>query len=288
MHKTLIDAPTLKSLLADATPVVLLDCRFDLVDADAGERAFAQGHLPGARYAHMDRDLAGPKDPAGPRAASYTGRHPLPTPEAFARTVGDWGIRPGVQVVAYDAHGGTYAVRAWWMLRWLGHAAVAVLDGGMDAWSAAGGTLQPGAPAAVAEASPYPLPAKAAMPSIDAATLEQCLGRVRVIDARTAQRWRGEAETLDPVAGHIPGSTPRFFRDNLDADGRFKSPAQLRADFAALGVSSGEGIVHQCGSGVTACHNLLAMELAGMPGSSLYPGSWSEWCADTRRPVARG
>ena len=290
MFKTLIDAPSLSTLQAGPAPAVLLDCRFDLVDPAAGERAYAQGHLPGAHYAHMDRDLAAPKHPAGPRSAAYTGRHPLPSLEQFARTLGAWGIGPQTQVVVYDAQGGTYAGRAWWMLRWVGHQAVALLDGGLEAWTAAGGRLETGGPGASATAAQdaYPVCAVAAVPVVDAATLERELGRVRVIDARTAERWRGENETLDPVGGHIPGSTSRFFRDNLGPDGRFKSADQLRAEFAALGVSDGAGVVHQCGSGVTACHNLLAMEHAGLTGSALYPGSWSEWCADASRPVARG
>jgi thiosulfate/3-mercaptopyruvate sulfurtransferase len=202
-------------------------------------------------------------------------------------------------VVAYDAQGGPYAARAWWLLRWLGHEAVAVLDGGPAAWQAAGGPLESqqvgrtpsvACPALAASAA---LPAALA-PSLDVVALQQAMagGQVIVVDARAPERYRGEVEPLDPVAGHIPGALNRFFKDNLGADGRFKPPQRLQADFAALGITAARGgqasVVHMCGSGVTACLNLLAMAHAGMDGSALYPGSWSEWCADPARPVARG
>jgi thiosulfate/3-mercaptopyruvate sulfurtransferase len=274
-HRTLITAAELQAWTA---PLVVLDCGFDLADPGAGERAHRAGHLPGARYAHLDRDLAGAK-------TGRNGRHPLPDRSAFAATAGAWGIAPGVQVVAYDAQGGPYAARAWWLLRWLGHDAVAVLDGGVAAWTAAGGTLESGAVSATPR-PPYPA-GPAAMPTIDAESLQGALGRVRVLDARAGERFRGEVEPLDPVAGHIPGATNRFFKDNLQPDGRFKSAATLRAEFDAYATPAA-AVVHQCGSGVTACHNLLAMAHAGLEGSRLYPGSWSEWCADPARPVARG
>jgi thiosulfate/3-mercaptopyruvate sulfurtransferase len=276
--RTLISAPELLALRAGNTPCVLLDCGFDLADPAAGERAFAEGHLPGALYAHLDRDLSGAK-------TGGNGRHPLPERQALAARVGAWGIAPGVQVVCYDAQGMPYAARAWWLLRWLGHEAVAVLDGGRAAWTAAGGAL--GSELAMPRPSaPYPLLAPA-MPSVSAADLLAQLGRRPVLDARAGERFRGEVEPLDPVAGHIPGALNRFFRDNLQADGRYKPAAALRAEFAALHAAPAD-LVHQCGSGVTACHNLLAMEHAGLAGSALYPGSWSEWCADPARPVARG
>jgi thiosulfate/3-mercaptopyruvate sulfurtransferase len=186
--------------------------------------------------------------------------------------------------VCYDDQGGPYAARAWWMLRWLGHDAVAVLDGGRAAWLAAGGTLE-STPPPPSRAGPYPLPA-ATMPAVMADRLLGLLGRVTVLDARAGERFRGEVEPLDPVAGHIPGARNRFFKDNLQADGRFRSAAQLRDAFATFGEPT--ACVHLCGSGVTACHNLLAMEHAGLTGSALYPGSWSEWCADPVRPIARG
>lgn len=278
MHDTLITAAQLRDW--SGPTLVLLDCRFDLVDTAAGAAAYAQGHLPGAHYAHLDRDLSAPRTPG-------SGRHPLPTREAFAATVARWGITPASQVVAYDAHGGTYAARAWWMLRWLGHRAVAVLDGGLPAWRIAGGALTAQVPAPAEGAAPYPLSPQPGMPTIDAATLFARLGRVTLLDARSPDRFRGENETLDPVAGHIPGAVHRFFRDNLDAGEVFCAPQELRSEFERLGAPPPQ-VVHSCGSGVTACHNLLAMEVAGLAGSVLYPGSWSEWCADPARPVARG
>ncbi len=275
---TLVTVDELQALQAAGAALVLLDCGFDLADTAAGERAYAAGHIAGARYAHLDRDLSGAKLPG-------RGRHPLPDREALAGTAGAWGVAPGVQVVAYDAHGGPYAARAWWLLRWLGHDAVAVLDGGAGAWKAAGGEFVTGVTPAAAQA-PYPAQA-AAMPTIEAAALLARLGQVRLFDARAAERFRGEVEPLDPVAGHIPGATLRFFKDNLAPDGRFKPAAQLKAEFEALGGADTE-VVHQCGSGVTACHNLLAMAHAGLGTTALYPGSWSEWCSDPSRPVARG
>ncbi len=274
-HRTLITAEQLRRRTG---PVLLLDCSFDLADPAAGERGFAAGHLPGAVYAHLDRDLSGTK-------AAGRGRHPLPERAAFAATAGAWGVAPGVQVVAYDNQGGPYAARAWWLLQWLGHGAAAVLDGGTAAWLAAGGTLAGGA-AAPRAAGPYPA-GDPAMPTIGAEDLLTALGDLLVLDARAGERFRGEVEPLDPVAGHIPGATNRFFKDNLQPDGRFKPVEQLRAEFGALGTPAAD-VVHQCGSGVTACHNLLAMAHAGLEGSRLYPGSWSEWCSDPARPVARG
>ena len=282
--RTLIDVAALHTRLDSGMPTVLLDCGFDLASPGAGEAAWSRGHLPGALYVHLDRDLSGPKGEPG---VGFSGRHPLPAREALAATAGRLGIAPGVQVVAYDAHGGPYAARAWWLLRWLGHDAVAVLDGGLPAWTAAGHALDSQASVAIAMAqAPYRLLAPA-MPTIDAATLRSRLGAVRLLDARAAERFRGDVEPLDPVAGHIPGATLRWFKDNLLGDGRFKPAAQLRAEFDAL-ASPPHTVVHQCGSGVTACHNLLAMAYAGLEGSTLYPGSWSEWCADPSRPVARG
>ncbi|MBL8343553.1 MAG: sulfurtransferase [Rubrivivax sp.] len=288
--RTLVSAGQLRERLADGADVALLDCGFDLADTAAGERAFAQGHLPGALYAHLDRDLCGAK-------TGRNGRHPLPERAAFAARVGAWGIGPRTLVVAYDAQGGVYAARAWWMLRWLGHEAAAVLDGGSAAWLAQGGVLEtrPGArtpgPAYPASAS---APGTPLAPSIEVEALQEAMarGEAIVIDARAPERFRGDIEPLDPVAGHIPGALNRFFKDNLGAGGCFKSPGVLAAEFAALGAAAARrgpaSVVHQCGSGVTACHNLLAMAHAGLHGSALYPGSWSEWCADPRRPVARG
>jgi thiosulfate/3-mercaptopyruvate sulfurtransferase len=259
---------------------VLLDCGFDLADTTLGEREFAAGHLPGAVYAHLDRDLSGPKAPG-------RGRHPLPARADFAATVARWGIAPGVVVVAYDNQGGPYAARAWWLLRWLGHAEVAVLDGGRSAWIAAGGALESGTGAGRPTAAPYPASTTPAMPTVAADAL---LGAVAppLIDARAPERYRGEVEPLDPVAGHIPGALNRFFKLNLGADGRFKPAAALRAEFEALLAGrDAAAVVHSCGSGVTACHNLLAMEAAGCGTTALFAPSWSGWIADPSRPVAR-
>ena len=274
---TLISCNDLQALSRAGGALVLLDCSFDLADPGAGERAYAAGHIPGAQYAHLERDLSSAK-------TGSNGRHPLPDAQVFAATAGCWGIAPGVQVVAYDAQGGPYASRAWWLLRWLGHAAVAVLDGGLGRWRAMGAALST-APAVVNAVPPYPLHAHS-MPAIDAQTLLAQAGQWQIVDARAPERYRGDVETIDAVAGHIPGAHNRFFKDNLEADGSFKPAAELRQAFAAFGAPG--QVVHQCGSGVTACHNLLAMTHAGLEGSLLYPGSWSEWIADPTRPVARG
>ena len=277
-HTTLITA---EQLLAAQTATVIIDTRFDLADVDAGPAAWRQGHVPGSFYLHLDRDLSGVK-------TGRNGRHPLPERAVFAATLARCGVTPASQVVALDAQGGVYAARLWWMLRWMGHANVAVLDGGLAAWTAAGGALT----AEVATAPPTPpYPDRASLVStVDAAALALRLGRTPLVDARAGERFRGEVEPLDKAAGHIPGALNRFFKENLDAaSGRFKPAAQLRAEFAALlGMAAAADVVHQCGSGVTACHNLLAMEHAGLRGSLLYPGSWSEWSADPSRPVAQG
>ena len=279
-HSTLIRARELMALLDNHSEVILIDTSFDLANAQAGERGHAAAHLPGAFYAHLERDLSGEK-------TGRHGRHPLPDRADFAATAGRWGVRPGVQVVVYDGHGGMYAARLWWMLRWLGHAEVAVLDGGVATWQAAGGSMS-AAPVAAIEAAPYADRASL-VTSITAVELMTRLGRTPLIDARMAERFKGDAEPLDAQAGHIPGARNRFFKENLDATGCFKSAAQLKEEFSALvGLSAANQVVHQCGSGVTACHNLLAMEVAGLSGSALYVGSWSEWSADPSRPIARG
>jgi thiosulfate/3-mercaptopyruvate sulfurtransferase len=274
---TLVSADELRRAPAGT---VVVEASFDLADAQAGESAWRAGHLPGALYLHLERDLAGAK-------TGRNGRHPLPSRAAFAATLGRCGITPASQVITLDRQGSMYAARLWWMLRWMGHDAVAVLDGGVDAWTSAGGTLVTDIPA-VSGAGPYPdRPPLAA--TIDADGLAAGLGRVRLLDARAGERFRGEVEPLDAAAGHIPGALNRFFKDNLDADGRFRPADRLRADFLALlGAEPPQATVHQCGSGVTACHNLLAMEHAGLSGSRLYVGSWSEWSCDPTRPVAQG
>ena len=268
----------ISALTAGAAPLVI-DCSFDLADVGAGERAYALGHLPGAIYAHLDRDLSAEK-------TGRNGRHPLPTRADWSSRLARLGVTPARAVVVYDAQGGMYAARAWWMLLWAGHRDVRVLDGGLQAWKTAGGAVEAGVVAPVAASAPYPL-GDSLVPSIDADGLQRSLGRVTVLDARAGERYRGEVEPLDKRAGHIPGARSRFFKDNLDASGRFKPVAELRAVFESFGVAPAD-VVHQCGSGVTACHNLLAMEAAGLAGSRLYPGSWSEWSSDPARPVAVG
>lgn len=283
-YQTLVSASELQALLTEpGADVLLVDTSFELSDPAAGERGFAQGHLPGAHYLHLERELSGPKTDADGR---FHGRHPLPERAAFARRMAGLGLRAGRQLVAYDGQGGMYAARLWWMLRWIGHADVAVLDGGTGAWIAAGGLLSQ-QPPAQEPASDFQAGAPR-VEQLDADVLQQQLGRLRLIDARAPERYRGEVEPLDRVAGHIPGASNRLFKNNLQEDGRFKPAEQLRAEFSALlAPFTPQQVVHQCGSGVTACHNLLAMEHAGLTGSRLYPGSWSEWSADPARPVAR-
>jgi len=277
---TLLSAADLLARLQEATPPLVLDAGFDLADPAAGERAHAAAHLPDSLYVHLDRDLSGPKSGAN-------GRHPLPERRTFAATAGRLGIAPATQVIALDRQGGVYAARLWWMLRWLGHEAVAVLDGGLRAWQAAGG------PTSSTVAAPLPAPPYPERPPlVTLVDLDQVARRppeVAVLDARAGERFRGEVEPLDRVAGHIPGALNRPYAGNLGPDGRFKPAAVLAAEFrAALGQRGAAEVIHSCGSGVTACHNLLAMEHAGLAGSRLYPGSWSEWSADPARPIARG
>ena len=257
----------------------IFDARHRLNDLDYGEKSYAQGHLPGAAFLHLDRDLSGPKD-------ASMGRHPLPNVAVFAQKLGELGVTPKTQVVVYDDAGGVMASRLWWMLRWLGHERVAVLDGGLPQWLKEGRSLTSDIPEFSA-ASFVPQPQDWVVSSEAVlANLEQ--NEFVVIDARAPDRFRGENETLDPVGGHIPGARNRFFRDNLDAEGLFRAPAELRREFLALlAGSEAENVVMQCGSGVSACHNLLAMEVAGLRGAKLYAGSWSAWCSDPRRPVAR-
>ncbi|WP_395823041.1 sulfurtransferase [Collimonas sp.] len=281
-YKTLISAA---NLLANAQKPnwVIVDCRHDLMDPGAGQAAYAAGHIAAARFANLDRDLSGPKQAAD---GAFKGRHPLPDTDALIATLRRWGVSDDTQVVAYDAHGGMYAARLWWLLRSIGHDSVAVLDGGLAAWQAEG------QPLTTREPTPAPgsICAKAALTrSVDAHDILINLTSQRqiVIDARAPDRFRGENETIDPVGGHIPGAKNRFFKDNLQADGRFKSGHQLHEEFSTL-ISEPRAAVMQCGSGVTACHNLLALEIAGLHGAALYPGSWSEWCADAARPIVKG
>lgn len=278
-HTTLVSVETLAAHI-DAPDWRVFDCRHDLANTAFGRAAYADGHLPGAIFLHLDEDLSGPM-------TGRNGRHPLPDPERLAVRLGNCGVDRNTQVVAYDDAGGMYAARLWWLLRWLGHTRVAVLDGGYRAWLAASLPLESTTP----EVTPRRFEAEAGCDKVDAAFVLAHLGHpdMVLIDARGPDRFRGENETLDPVGGHIPGALNRFFRDNLDAEGRFRPAAELHAAFSALiGARAATQVVHQCGSGVTACHNLLAMEHAGLSGSRLYAGSWSEWCADPTRPVATG
>jgi len=278
MYTTLVDVATLQRHLDDPSWLVV-DVRHQLSDTAYGERAYAAAHLPGAVFLHCDRDLSGPPN-------GRNGRHPLPDPARLAARLGEIGIGPATQVVVYDDAQGMIAGRLWWLLRWLGHDAVALLDGGWQAWQAAGGTLTDLLP--TLQAAEF-----IAFEGLPPVRAEEVLERIEtpgmpLIDARAPDRFRGENESLDPVGGHIPGAVNRFFRDNLQADGRFKPAAELRADWlATLAGALPEQVVHQCGSGVSACVNMLAMEIAGLPGSRLYAGSWSEWCADPGRPVER-
>jgi len=277
-HTTLIDAAELARHLDDPGCVVF-DCRHDLMRPQAGAAAYEVSHLPNARFAHCDRDLAAP-------LTGRNGRHPLPDPAVFSAWLGAMGVSNDTQVIGYDDAGGVYASRLWWMLRWLGHGRVAVLDGGWQAWTAAGLTVT-SAPPRIVPARFEGRPGDAA---VDADQVLRHLGSdaMVVLDARSADRFRGENETIDPVAGHIPGARNRFFKANLDEGGRFKSAAELREEFVdLLGGTPAQRVVHQCGSGVTACHNALAMEIAGLSGSRVYAGSWSEWIADPSRPIAR-
>lgn len=283
MFTTLISADALSARLGDAqgpdSSWLIVDCRFDLAQPASGEAAYRAGHIPGALYAHLDRDLSSPITP-------LTGRHPLPDPEHFAATLSRWGVSPNTQVIAYDADNGMYASRLWWLLRWVGHQAVAVLDGGFKAWIAAG------LPTAVE------IPARSstrfqARPDREAwFDAEQVQALVqqpdwRLLDARAPERFAGKVEPLDTVAGHVPGARNHPFATNLTSDARFSAPEELRRRYeqSQAGVADDHTIV-MCGSGVTACHLLLALEVAGKPGARLYAGSWSEWIRNPSRGVA--
>ncbi|CAG9169271.1 sulfurtransferase [Cupriavidus pampae] len=288
MPTPLISAIELDTLRAKtgtpgAQDIVVIDCSFDLADPAAGRAAYHLGHLPGAYYLHLDNELSGPK-------TGFNGRHPLPDAALLTARLRALGVNDNTLVVAYDAQGAMYASRLWWLLRWIGHEASAVLDGGKPAWIAAGFPLESGT-TADPETQGNLAQRSTLVPTVDAGTLvENLTAPTRlVVDARAPDRFRGENETLDPVGGHIPGAINRFFKDNLRPDGHFKSADTLRQEFGRLfaGTPPAETVM-QCGSGVTACHNLLALEVAGLTGAALYPGSWSEWSANPQRPVATG
>ena len=274
-HTTLISVADLAQHLDDPA-FVIFDCRHELTNPEFGTKAYAQSHIPNALIAHLDRDLAAP-------LTGRNGRHPLPDPNVFADWLSSMGVSNGKQVVGYDNAAGVYASRLWWMLRWMGHQGTAVLDGGWQAWLAAGQPVT----AEVPMAKPGRFTGAARKSTVDAKyVLEHLHSPAMVlIDARANDRYHGQNETIDPIGGHIPGAQNRFFKDNLTPQGFFKSPEQLRDEFRPfVGNGSPEKIVSQCGSGVTACHNLLAMEIAGLGGGRLYPGSWSEWIAEPSRP----
>jgi thiosulfate/3-mercaptopyruvate sulfurtransferase len=284
---TLIDVASLRELMT--TPgIVVLDCRFDLGAPDAGREAYRRGHIPGARYVDLNRDLSAP-------VSAASGRHPLPDPQALAALFRGLGVIANAQVIVYDESNGSFAARAWWLLRWLGHSKVAVLDGGMSAWLREGGATESGEPAraaagqsAAASAATVQVDRRAALGADELiAALEN--PRTLLIDARAPERYAGAVEPIDAVAGHIPGAVNHPFSTNLRSDGRFLPPEDLARRWRdRLGKASPADVIVMCGSGVTACHNLLALERAGLPGARLYAGSWSEWIRDPRRPVARG
>jgi thiosulfate/3-mercaptopyruvate sulfurtransferase len=279
MSTSLVTVAELQSHLFDADWCVI-DCRHDLIDIELGRRQYTEGHIPGAQFAHVDDDLSG-------RKTGTNGRHPLPVREELAARFCAWGIDNGTQIVAYDASGGQFAARLWWLARWLGHGKVALLDGGWPQWLAETGWSSVEPPA-------HPPGRFLAGPSLEgvvsAAELQRLLssGRALLVDARAPERFEGRVEPIDPVAGHIPGAVNRFWQANL-ADGRFKPADQLRAEYESLLADRAPAqMVAQCGSGVTACHHLLAMHIAGLHEARLYAGSWSEWIADSSRPVATG
>jgi thiosulfate/3-mercaptopyruvate sulfurtransferase len=279
MYTTLISTADLAAHLDDAR-FVIVDVRHDLAHPGWGEAQYRESHIPGARFAHVDRDLSAP-------LTGRNGRHPLPTPESAARLFGALGIGADTQVVAYDQGGGLFAARLWWMLRWLGHEAAALLDGGFARWTAEQRPVSPSLP----DVQPASFVPRDVRPTVAADGVRASLPRrsLLLVDARSGERFRGEAEPIDPVAGHIPGARNRPATANLRPDGRFRPPTELQAAFEPLLQGHvAQDVVHYCGSGVTACHNVLAMSIAGYPLTRVYPGSWSEWIADPSRPVARG
>jgi thiosulfate/3-mercaptopyruvate sulfurtransferase len=284
MYKTLISVEELAHCIDDC---VVFDVQHDLMKPEAGLAAYSESHIPSAYFLDNNHDLAGEKQIVN--GLPVTGRHPLPNRETLAEKLRACGLKTDQQVVVYDASNGMYGVRVWWLLNWLGHDNVALLDGGLQAWKAAKYPVTKDKPP-IKEGDflvRHPLVSFVAVEELvaDVALSKNYL----VIDARAAERYRGEVEPVDPIAGHIPGAVNRPFLTNLRSDGRFKPAPVLRKEFEdLLNGRSVDSVVNQCGSGVTACHNILAMTHAGLPGASLYPGSWSEWCADTSRPVALG
>ena len=274
----LIEAQQLKKIIDEQQDFLLFDCRFDLVDSEAGYKSYLEGHIPGAIYVHSDKDLASEKN-------GRNGRHPLPSINQWQKTYASLGITPNSRVVIYDNQSCMYAVRLWWMLKAVGHQHIELLDGGYSSW------CQSGYPSEQYETFRKAAPEPTLNPFMNLVLVGDVVANLErkdftILDARSNDRYHGQNETLDPVAGHIPGALNRFFKDNLKPDGTFKESDALLSEFKAiLGELPSEKIVHQCGSGITACHNMFAMELAGLAGSSIYAGSWSEWSADPSRPV---
>ena len=257
----------------------VFDCRHDLAKPELGESQYRESHIPGALFASLDRDLSG-------RKTGANGRHPLPEPQDFEKWLEKAGLAPKDQVVCYDAGNGSMAARLWWMLRWIGHGNVAVLDGGFAKWTKEGRPVTIDVP--IFTPLNYPIKLRKEF-AVDVRTVEQALGKPLLLDARAPARYRGEQEPIDPVAGRIPGAKNRFNLENLSAQGTFKSPEELKKDFqSVLQGRAPTDVIHYCGSGVAACHNLLAMEVAGLKGGKLYAGSWSEWARDPKRPQERG
>ena len=300
-YTTLISAEELQALMANSQPSIQLrifDCSFDLSQPHAGQEQYLASHIPGAIYADLDQSLSarhgvpgahGVMTASGADAPASGGRHPLPNRERFATWLSSVGMGNDMQAVVYDRNGVNYCGRLWWMLKWAGHDNVAILDGGLQAWQAAGGAISRGEEPAHFQAN-FLLGPELAM-LIDTQTVAAQLGRPgqTLIDARAAPRFKGEVEPVDPVAGHIPGALNRPFTQNLTSEGKFKPAAQLKSEFAALlGARAPETVVHHCGSGVSALPNLIAMEIAGFGRTGLYAGSWSDWCSDPSRPVAQG
>jgi thiosulfate/3-mercaptopyruvate sulfurtransferase len=279
-YTMLIEPQELAALTRDDPAVAVVDCRHDLARPEWGARAFAASHIPGAVFAHLDRDLSGP-------VTRESGRHPLPQPEHLAAAFGRWGIGPDTQIVAYDQGSGAFAARLWWLARFLGHARVAVLNGGLAAW------LSAGLPVTAEPSTRTPRtfaarPQRAALTSAAELARGLARGEIVLVDARAADRFAGRNETIDAVAGHIPGARNHPFAENLDAEGRFLAREELERRWrGTLAGAAPKSVVSMCGSGVTACHNLLALEIAGLKGARLYAGSWSEWIRDPARPVAQ-
>lgn len=286
MYTTLISVPQLQTLMVSGQPLMVFDCSFELMQPDAGDTQYQQAHIAGAVRANLDRDLSAQK--GAPDAASG-GRHPLPSRETFAAWLGSVGLTPNMQVVVYDRQSANYCGRLWWMLKWVGHEASAVLDGGLQAWQASGAAVESGTGPALHASNYHPALEKTALTATETVVKNLARPVQTIVDARATPRFLGQMEPLDPVAGHIPGALNRPFASNLDAAGFFKSPELLRTEFETLLAGRDPAtVVHHCGSGVSAVPNLIAMEVAGLGRTALYAGSWSEWCSDPSRPCAQG